>query len=66
MTLMSCDRHFGDDKAIVGGVARLNDRPLWSLVRKRVERSDKVYRTWYAEARGLSQSIAPNGDGKAL
>ena len=33
------DRHFGDDKAIVGGVARLNDVPLWSLVRRRVERS---------------------------
>jgi len=41
------DRHFGDDKAIVGGVARLNERPVM-VVGQEKGRSvkDKVYRNF--------------------
>ena len=41
------DRHFGDDKAIVGGVARLNGRPVM-VIRQEKGRAvkDKVYRNF--------------------
>ena len=37
------DRHFGDDKAIVGGVARPNGRPAMVIGQKRAEVKDKVH-----------------------
>ena len=41
------DRHFGDDKAIVGGVARLNDRPVMVIGQEKGRAvKDKVYRNF--------------------
>ena len=41
------DRHFGDDKAIVGGVARLNDRPVMVVGQEKGRTvKDKVYRNF--------------------
>ena len=62
------DRHFADDKAIVGGVARLDGAPGhgdWSGKGPRRQRQG-LSQLWYAQARGLSQSDATDGDGRAL
>ena len=41
------DRHFGDDKAIVGGVARLNGRPVMVIGQEKGRAvKDKVYRNF--------------------
>ena len=41
------DRHFGDDKAIIGGVARLNDRPVMVIGQEKGRAvKDKVYRNF--------------------
>ncbi|MDA8773133.1 acetyl-CoA carboxylase carboxyl transferase subunit alpha [Luminiphilus sp.] len=41
------DRHFGDDKAIVGGVARLDDRPVMVIGQEKGRTvKDKVYRNF--------------------
>ena len=41
------DRHFGDDKAIVGGVARLDDRPVMVIGQEKGRAvKDKVYRNF--------------------
>ncbi|MEC7569023.1 MAG: acetyl-CoA carboxylase carboxyltransferase subunit alpha, partial [Pseudomonadota bacterium] len=41
------DRHFGDDKAIVGGVARLNDRPVMVIGQEKGRAvKDKVHRNF--------------------
>ena len=41
------DRHFGDDKAIVGGGARLNDRPVMVIGQEKGRAvKDKVYRNF--------------------
>ena len=41
------DRHFGDDKAIVGGVARLEDRPVMVIGQEKGRSvKDKVYRNF--------------------
>ncbi len=41
------DRHFGDDKAIVGGVARLNDRPVMVIGQEKGRTvKDKVARNF--------------------
>ena len=41
------DRHFGDDKAIVGGVARLDGRPVMVIVQEKGRAvKDKVYRNF--------------------
>ena len=41
------DRHFADDKAIVGGVARLNDRPVMVIGQEKGRAvKDKVYRNF--------------------
>jgi len=41
------DRQFGDDKAIVGGVARLNDRPVMVIGQEKGRAvKDKVYRNF--------------------
>ena len=41
------DRYFGDDKAIVGGVARLNDRPVMVIGQEKGRAvKDKVYRNF--------------------
>jgi acetyl-CoA carboxylase carboxyl transferase subunit alpha len=41
------DRHFGDDKAILGGVARLNDRPVMVIGQEKGRAvKDKVYRNF--------------------
>ena len=37
------DRHFGDDKAIVGGVARLDDRPVMVIGQEKVEQLKTRY-----------------------
>ena len=53
------DRHFGDDKAIVGGVARLNDRPVMVIGQEKGRAvKDKVYRNF-----GMPK---PEGSRKAL
>ena len=41
------DRHFGDDKAIVGGIARLDDRPVMVIGQEKGRAvKDKVYRNF--------------------
>jgi acetyl-CoA carboxylase carboxyl transferase subunit alpha len=41
------DRHFADDKAIVGGVARLNDKPVMVIGQEKGRSvKDKVYRNF--------------------
>ncbi|MDP1519486.1 acetyl-CoA carboxylase carboxyltransferase subunit alpha [Porticoccus litoralis] len=41
------DRHFGDDKAIVGGVARLNGKPVMVICEEKGRGvTDKVYRNF--------------------
>lgn len=41
------DRHFGDDKAIVGGVARLNGKPIMVIGEEKGRSTqDKVYRNF--------------------
>jgi acetyl-CoA carboxylase carboxyl transferase subunit alpha len=41
------DRHFGDDKAIIGGVARLDDRPVMVIGQEKGRAvKDKVYRNF--------------------
>ena len=41
------DRHFGDDKAIVGGIARLNDRPVMVIGEEKGRGvNEKVYRNF--------------------
>ncbi|MDA9950568.1 acetyl-CoA carboxylase carboxyl transferase subunit alpha, partial [Luminiphilus sp.] len=41
------DRHFGDDKAIVGGVARLNGKPVMVIGQEKGRAvKDKVYRNF--------------------
>ena len=41
------DRHFGDDKAIIGGVARLNGRPVMVIGQEKGRAvKDKVYRNF--------------------
>ncbi len=41
------DRHFGDDKAIVGGIARLDDRPVMVIGEEKGRGvNDKVYRNF--------------------
>lgn len=41
------DRHFGDDKAIIGGVARLNDEPVMVIGQEKGRSvKDKVYRNF--------------------
>ncbi|MAT52544.1 MAG: acetyl-CoA carboxylase carboxyl transferase subunit alpha [Porticoccaceae bacterium] len=41
------DRHFGDDKAIIGGVARLNGRPVMVIGEEKGRGvNDKVYRNF--------------------
>ena len=41
------DRHFGDDKAIVGGVARLDERPVMVIGQEKGRAvKDKVYRNF--------------------
>ena len=41
------DRHFGDDKAIVGGVASLNERPVMVIGQEKGRAvKDKVYRNF--------------------
>ena len=41
------DRHFGDDKAIIGGIARLDDRPVMVIGQEKGRAvKDKVYRNF--------------------
>lgn len=41
------DRHFGDDKAIVGGIARLNDKPVMVIGEEKGRGvTEKVYRNF--------------------
>jgi acetyl-CoA carboxylase carboxyl transferase subunit alpha len=51
------DRHFGDDKAIVGGVARLEGRPVMVIGQEKGRTvKDKVYRNFgMPKARGVPQ-----------
>ena len=61
---MHGDRHFGDDNAIVGGVARLNGKPVMVIGEEKGRGvNEKVMRNFgMPKARGLSQSTAVNGD----
>ena len=45
------DRHFADDKAIVGGVARLDGQPVMVIGREEGPRSQRqgLSQFWYAQ-----------------
>ncbi len=62
------DRAYADDKAIVGGIARLDGRPVMIIghqERSRNQREDPS-QLWYAGPGRLPQSAAPDGNGRAV
>ncbi len=59
------DRAFADDKAIVGGIARLDGRPVMIIGhQKGRETKEKIRRNFGMLSAGrLPQSATPDGDG---
>ena len=58
------DRAFADDKAIVGGIARLDGRPVMIIGhQKGRETKENSPQLWDAGAGRLPQSATPDGDG---